>query len=451
MAATDTIAAIATAPGAGAVGIIRVSGPRAGAIAVEILGDLPSPRMAALRSFAGDDGEVLDQGLALWFPAPGSFTGEDLLELQGHGGPRLLDLLLARVLALGARPARPGEFTERAFLNGKLDLAQAEAIADLIQAATATQARLASRSLQGVFSRQVHALVDELTRARVLIEAALDFPDEELDVTGVDPATLDGLIATTADLLSGTHQGELIRNGLVVVIAGAPNAGKSSLLNALAGTDTAIVNPIPGTTRDVLRADIHLDGLPIRLVDTAGLRATSDPVEQEGVRRARAEIARADRVLLVIDDSEPGAVAPELALSKCPDLPGDVPVTILRNKIDRSGRPVGVQVADHEGTEIACSALTGAGLDGLAGHLKAVAGYRGPEAGQFSARRRHVDALRRALDRLGDAKALSRTGAPSELIAEELRQAQSSLGEITGAVTTDDLLGRIFSEFCIGK
>jgi tRNA modification GTPase len=447
----DTIAAIATAPGAGAIGIIRIAGPACRAIGEAMLGPMPPAREAALRRFVGDDGEVLDQGIALWFPAPASFTGDDLLELQGHGGPQLLDLLLARALGLGARAAKPGEFTERAFLNGKLDLAQAEAIADLIAASNETQARLASRSLQGVFSRRIRALVEDVTRLRVLLEAALDFPDEDLDALDIDTGRFDALIAATVGLLRGCRQGELVRDGLLVVIAGAPNAGKSSLLNHLAGTDAAIVTEIPGTTRDLLRATIQIDGLPIRLVDTAGLREALDPVEQEGVRRARAEIAQADQVVLVVDDTEvydPGAALCGLSAS---GVPPAAPITLVRNKIDRSGRRPGVLWRDGETPEIACSALTGTGVDLLRDHLKSVAGYRGPDAGEFSARRRHVTALQGGLEQLRRAQEAWRSAAPAELVAEELRQAQRAFGEITGEVSSDDLLGRIFGEFCIGK
>ncbi|MFP4061455.1 MAG: tRNA uridine-5-carboxymethylaminomethyl(34) synthesis GTPase MnmE [Halochromatium sp.] len=446
-----TIAAIATAPGTGAVGIVRVSGPAAGEIGRALFGTLPAPRQAVLRGFVDAQGEVIDQGLALWFPAPGSFTGEDLLELQGHGGARVLDLLLARVLELGARPARAGEFSERAFVNGKLDLAQAEAIADLIQAATETQARLASRSLQGVFSRRVEDLVERLTRLRAQIEAGLDFPDEDLDDLGIGEADLASLIEATERLLASTHQGELIRDGLLVAIAGAPNAGKSSLLNALAGTDAAIVTERPGTTRDLLRAEIQIDGLPLRLVDTAGLRPSSDPVEQEGIRRARAQIAQADHLLLLIDDTVPCAQGRVSAHLDALGLDLRVPVTLLRNKIDRSGRPAGLTITADGQPEIGCSALTGAGLDALRDHLKAVAGYQGPGSGEFSARRRHVEALRLGRDRMLEARAAWQAAAAPELVADDLRMAQQALAEITGAVGSDDLLGRIFSEFCIGK
>ncbi|WP_428995738.1 tRNA uridine-5-carboxymethylaminomethyl(34) synthesis GTPase MnmE [Lamprobacter modestohalophilus] len=454
--ASDTIAAVATAPGVGAIGILRISGPAAGRIAEHLIGSVPQPRLATLRRFVDAQGEAIDQGVALWFPAPHSFTGENLLELQGHGGPIVLDLLLARALDLGARPARPGEFSERAFLNGKLDLAQAEAIADLIQAGTATQVRLATRSLQGVFSRRVKALVERLTRLRALIEAALDFPDDELDALPIADADFATLIAATETLLASSHQGELIRDGLLVVIAGAPNAGKSSLLNALAGTDAAIVTEIPGTTRDLLRAEIQIDGLPIRLVDTAGLRPSTDPVEQEGIRRARVQIQQADHLLLIIDDQAQRPDSSVQAHLAELELDPGVPVTILRNKIDRSGRPTGKAITPEGHTELACSAKTGAGLDDLRSHLKTIAGYRGADAGEFSARRRHVEALRQGLKHLKQAQQAwaeqsgHRCPGP-ELIAEDLRLAQYALGEITGEISSDDLLGRIFSEFCIGK
>ncbi len=455
-ASQDTIAAVATAPGAAAIGVLRISGPASGDIAEQIIGALPQPRFASLRRFVDAQGGAIDQGVALWFRAPHSFTGEDLLELQGHGGPKVLDLLLERVLELGARPARPGEFSERAFLNGKIDLAQAEAIADLIQAATETQVRLANRSLQGLFSRQVHALVEQLARLRAVIEAAMDFPDDELDALPLNHSDFADLLAAVEHTLANTHQGELIRDGLLIVIAGPPNAGKSSLLNALAGSDTAIVTEIPGTTRDLLRAEIQIDGLPMRLVDTAGLRTASDPVEQEGIRRAREQIEHADQLLLVVDDCAPRAHRSAPAYLAELGLDPELPVTILRNKIDRSGRSSGLSTTADGDTEIGCSAVTEAGLDALRDHLKAVAGYRGADAGEYSARRRHVEALRQGLRHLVRAQQLwvdqaTHAASSLELIAEELRIAQRALSEITGELSSDDLLGRIFSEFCIGK
>ncbi|NEX17272.1 MAG: tRNA uridine-5-carboxymethylaminomethyl(34) synthesis GTPase MnmE [Halochromatium sp.] len=455
-AARDTIAAIATAPGTGAIGILRISGPAARRIGEQLIGPLPQARQAVLRQFVDASGDAIDQGIVLWFPSPNSFTGEDLLELQGHGGSAVLDVLLQRVLELGARQAGPGELSERAFLNGKLDLTQAEAIADLIQATTAAQVRLANRSLQGLFSGQVHALVEQLTRMRLLLEASLDFPDDELDELPIGDSNFEALIASTEALLASTQQGELIRDGLLVVIAGAPNAGKSSLLNALAGTDRAIVTAIPGTTRDLLQADIQIEGLPLRLVDTAGLRPSNDPIEQEGIRRARTQIQQADHLLLMVDDTEDQAHSSVQAQLTELALDPQVAVTILRNKIDRSGRRAGIRTNAEGRTELACSVLTAAGLDELRHHLKTVAGYQGAGAGSYSARRRHVEALRLSLEQMRQAQQRwteqSALATPAvELVAEDLRMAQRLLGEITGEVTSDDLLGRIFSEFCIGK
>jgi len=449
MTGRDTIAAVATAPGIGGIGVVRISGPAVAGIAAALIGELPPPRHASVRRFVDGHGQIIDEGIALYFPAPRSFTGEDVLELQGHGGPILLDLILRRTLQLGARPARPGEFSERAFLNGKLDLARAEAIADLIHSSTETQARLAARSLQGVFSERIGTLQQTLTRLRAFVEAALDFPDDDVDVLdhGQLQSSLSRLLDDTARLRASAQQGELIRNGLAVVIAGAPNAGKSSLLNALAGRETAIVTPIPGTTRDLLRADIQLDGLPLRITDTAGLRASDDPIEQEGVRRARDQIAVADHLLWICDDR----VDPDAEAFATGERPVAVPATLVRNKIDLSGRPPGLIERDDGVVEIACSATAGIGLDLLRNHLKNAAGYVGPDGGDFSARRRHLDALDRAAAHLADAAAgLAETGA-AELMAEDLRQAQHSLGQITGEFTADDLLGRIFGEFCIGK
>ncbi|MFZ0790149.1 MAG: tRNA uridine-5-carboxymethylaminomethyl(34) synthesis GTPase MnmE [Chromatiaceae bacterium] len=441
----ETITAIATPPGQGGVGIVRVSGPLAGEIARGVIGLVPRPRYATFRTFADADGCPIDEGIALFFPAPRSFTGEDVLELQGHGGPLVLDLLLRRCLALGARPARPGEFTERAFLNGKLDLAQAEAVADLIESSTALGARLAVRSLQGAFSRRIESLVEGLFRVRTYLEATLDFPDEELDLAAESPlaADLAALTAQTRRVLDEAHQGERIRDGLTVTIAGPPNAGKSSLLNALAQNDAAIVTHIPGTTRDLLKLDIQVDGLPVRLVDTAGLRESKDPVEREGVRRARDQMARADLILWVYDGSL-GFDPSELA-----DLPDAVPLTLVRNKIDLERvRPRSVGVGAEE---IHLSALTGEGLEGLRTHLRARAGVEGLGDGAFVARRRHLDALERGLAQLERARAALVSGGGAELAALDLHAAQQSFGTITGEVTQDDLLGRIFSSFCIGK
>jgi tRNA modification GTPase len=446
---TDTIAAIATPPGRGGIGVIRVSGPLSVAIAEAVCGDLPAARQAAFRRFRAGDGVVLDEGIALYFPAPHSFTGEDVLELQGHGGPVVMDLLLARVLELGARPARPGEFSERAFLNDKLDLAQAEAIADLIASDTAAAARAALRSLQGEFSQQVRELIEGLIDLRMYVEAVIDFPEEEIDflADGVIAGRLGKLRERLSALQATAGQGRLLRDGMTVVIAGRPNAGKSSLLNHLAGREAAIVTAIPGTTRDVLREYISIDGMPLHVIDTAGLRDSDDPVEREGIRRAWAEIAAADRILMVVDDRQ-GLTAEDRALRE--RLPAGTAVTVLYNKIDLSGRTP--TVGDGAwGTQIRLSAKTEAGLDLLREHLKACMGYHGGGEGTFMARRRHLDALERAAVALERATYQLEVIRAGELVAEELREAQNTLAEITGEFTSEDLLSRIFSSFCIGK
>jgi tRNA modification GTPase len=446
----DTIAAIATAPGRSGVGVVRVSGRLAQAIAFAILGRVPAARRAELHRFSDAEGETLDVGLALHFPAPNSYTGEDVLELHGHGGPVVLDLLIARVLELGARPAAPGEFTQRAFLNEKLDLAQAEAIADLIDSGSQEAARAALRSLQGEFSERVQELGEAILQLRMWVEAAIDFPEEEIDFLS-DPALaerLQGVRARFAELTASAGQGVLLRDGLTLVIAGRPNAGKSSLLNRLAGYDAAIVTPHPGTTRDVLRERIEIDGLPVHVLDTAGLRESQDPIELEGIRRAHGEIARADRVLFLVDSSDASA------LRALPDdlakLPREVPVTVVANKSDLSQLLAGPLSAGAP-PSIAISATTGAGLEALREHLKECVGYRGEVGGALSARRRHLDALRRAREHVERAATLLAERHAGELVAQELTDAQRELGEITGQVTSDDLLGRIFQSFCIGK
>ena len=446
---TDTIAAIATPPGRGGIGIVRVSGPATPAIASVLCGALPRPRYAELRAFRAADDTIIDQGIALFFPAPHSFTGEPVLELQGHGGPVVMDMLLARVVELGARLARPGEFTERAFLNDKLDLAQAEAVADLIEASTAAAARAAMGSLQGVFSQQVNALVEGLIQLRLYVESAIDFPEEEIDFLsdGHVATQLGGLQSQLRRLLNEAGQGQLLRDGMSIVIAGQPNAGKSSLLNQLAGRDSAIVTAIPGTTRDVLREYIDIDGMPLRVIDTAGLRESSDLVEQEGIRRAWREIKTADRVLLVVD-SRDGINAEDQAIRA--RLPASVPLTLIFNKIDLSQETPGEQTGDW-GPVIKLSAKTGTGLDVLRQHLKTCMGYQTSGEGAFIARRRHLDALRRAAEQLANAQVQLEQYQAGELVAEELRLAQNHLSEITGEFTSDDLLGRIFSSFCIGK
>jgi tRNA modification GTPase len=443
--ASETIAALATPPGRAALGVIRVSGSAVPHIAAQLLGDLPAPRAACLRRFLDADGSALDEGLALYFPAPASFTGEHVLELQGHGGAYVMDSVLQRVLALGARMARPGEFSERAFLSGKLDLAQAEAVADLIDAGSRDATRAALRSLRGEFSDRVHELQAQLTELRVYVEAAIDFPDEEIDFLSDHALNqrLAQVFSAFDSLSAAARQGAVLREGLNVVIAGKPNAGKSSLLNRLAGDDIAIVTALPGTTRDLLRQQVHLDGLPVNVIDTAGLRAAADIVEAEGIRRAKVEMQRADRVLYVMD----AVTDPQAEVE---DLPPDIPVTWVMNKIDVLGLPAGMVTADGA-TRIFLSARTGAGLDLLRHHLKAVAGHDAAESGTFSARRRHLDALSRAQHLVRTAASILRTSGAFELFAEDLRLAQTSLSDITGEMTSDDLLAEIFGSFCIGK
>ncbi len=444
----DTIAAIATPVGRGGVGIIRVSGGGCQAIAETILGTLPEPRRASFSPFKDASGTTIDEGIALYFPNPNSFTGEDILELQGHGGPVVMDMLLEEVIKQGARLARPGEFSERAFLNGKLDLLQAEAIADLIEADTATAVRLANRSLQGEFSRCIHSLVDAITQLRIYVEAAMDFPEEEIDFLS------DGKVST--DLRSIVHQiedvqkkakiGRLLRDGMQLVIAGQPNAGKSSLLNALVGRDSAIVTEIPGTTRDLLREQIQIDGMPLHLVDTAGLRESEDRIELEGIKRAREEISRADHILWVFDDQ----TDPKNSTLDRHGLPAGIPLTQVRNKIDLTGRKARIRET-AEGIEVSVSASTGEGMDLLRGHLKQSMGYQGASEGEFIARRRHLTALSKAEAHLLQGQRVFCEAGSGELLAEELRQSQNSLSEITGEFSADDLLGEIFSSFCIGK
>jgi tRNA modification GTPase len=455
----DTIAALATAPGAGAVAIVRLSGPNARAIGQALTSVEARPRYAELCTFRGPAGEALDRGLVLYFPGPRSYTGEDVVELHGHGGRVVTDALLARAYTLGARPAEPGEFTLRAFLNDKLDLLQAEAVADLVASGSVAAARAALRSLDGQFSAQVAALQAALTHLRVKIEAWLDFPDEEIRFDAADECAtaIAALLADLAALARAARSGAALRDGLSVAIAGPPNAGKSSLLNRLAGYDAAIVTDIPGTTRDPLREHLTLDGLAVTIVDTAGLRESADRIEQEGLRRARLEVGRADRVLWVVDVREPL----EAALAAARANVGEGPFTLLRNKIDLApyaAAGAGLETSSGSGTTgdaadavpvLAISALTGAGIEGLIAHLHSVAGYNAAAPGTFSARRRHLAALERARIRLVAAR--RELGGALELAAEELRGAQAALGELTGELTSDDLLGEIFATFCIGK
>ncbi len=446
-ARNDTIAAVSTPPGAGAIAVVRVSGPEAVAIARRIAGTEPLPRRAMLAVFHDVHGRELDHGLVLFFPGPRSYTGEDVVEFHGHGGPVTSDWLLETLCTLGARPAEPGEFTLRAFLNDKLDLAQAEATADLIDSGSRAAARAALRSLDGEFSKRVDALQAKLTDLRVLCEAWLDFPEEELDAGGRETlaARARALLGDFRSLAADAAQGVVLHDGLSIAIAGPANAGKSSLLNRLAGYDAAIVTEVPGTTRDTIRERLSIGGLPLNVVDTAGLRETRDPVEIEGLRRAQRAIRAADHVLWVADIREGPAAASAAARR---ELGAETAYTLLLNKVDLTTAPA--RISENEGVvAIELSALTGAGIELLAGRLKAVAGWRGEGSGTFSARRRHIDALARA-ERHAEA-ARDQLAAGLELAAEELRGAQAALGELTGELTSDDLLGKIFSSFCIGK
>ncbi len=454
MYSTDTIAAQATATGRAGVGIIRVSGPAAKTVAQALLGKVPTARKADYLPFRDVDNQVLDQGIALYFPGPNSFTGEDVLELQGHGGPVLLDLLLQRILALpGVRIARPGEFSERAFLNDKLDLTQAEAIADLIDASSAQAARSAMQSLQGEFSKKIHALVEKVIYLRMYVEAAIDFPDEEIDFLsdGKVAGDLAAIINDLSQVQKQATQGSILREGMKVVIAGRPNAGKSSLLNALAGREAAIVTDIAGTTRDVLREHIHIDGMPLHIIDTAGLREATDKVEQIGIERAWQEILQADRVLFMVDSTTTTATSPaEIWPEFIERLPASLGITVIRNKTDLTGETIGADLGSATPV-FRLSAKDSQGIDALREHLKACMGFEGNMEGSFIARRRHLDALERALEHLNIGEIQLHNHMAGEILAEELRITQQHLNEITGEFSSDDLLGRIFSSFCIGK
>jgi tRNA modification GTPase len=447
----DTICAVATPPGVGGIGVVRLSGPASAAIAGKMCGLLPPPRQATFVSFRDSAGQVIDQGILLYFKAPASFTGEDVVELQAHGGTQVMNMLMRRALELGCRGARPGEFSERAFLNDKLDLAQAEAIADLVGSGTEAAARAAQRSLSGEFSRRIDALQQQLTTLRVHVEAAIDFPDEEIDFLA-DGDVLQRLNSAVADLralLAASRQGQILRDGIWLAIIGRPNAGKSSLLNALSGQDRAIVTEIPGTTRDLLRESIEMDGIPVHLVDTAGIRDTQDPIEAEGVRRAREALSAADLVLLVVD--QVANINEQLALME--ELPDQNRLIVVFNKQD-------LQMADWDDDEmlssvhansVSISAKTGMGLQKLRSMVRAQVGATEQSEGLFSARQRHVDALRRADLHLQQGQQVLQLDSAAEILAEELRLAQKALSEITGDVLPDDLLGAIFSSFCIGK
>ncbi|WGW00381.1 tRNA uridine-5-carboxymethylaminomethyl(34) synthesis GTPase MnmE [Vibrio sp. YMD68] len=451
---TETIVAQATAPGRGGVGIIRVSGPLATQVALEVTGKALKPRYAEYLAFKAENGAELDQGIALFFPNPHSFTGEDVLELQGHGGPVVMDMLIKRILLIpGVRAAKPGEFSERAFLNDKMDLTQAEAIADLIDASSEEAAKSALQSLQGEFSNRINTLVDSLIHLRIYVEAAIDFPEEEIDflADGKVSADLQTIIDNLEAVRKEANQGALMREGMKVVIAGRPNAGKSSLLNALSGKESAIVTEIAGTTRDVLREHIHLDGMPLHIIDTAGLRDASDEVEKIGIERAWDEIKQADRVLFMVDGTTTDATDPsEIWPDFVDKLPKDLGITVIRNKADQTQEDLGICHVNSP-TLIRLSAKTGQGVDALRTHLKECMGFSGGHEGGFMARRRHLEALNHAAQHLNIGQQQLEGYMAGEILAEELRLTQQYLNEITGEFSSDDLLGQIFSSFCIGK
>ncbi|HVO00238.1 MAG TPA: tRNA uridine-5-carboxymethylaminomethyl(34) synthesis GTPase MnmE [Steroidobacteraceae bacterium] len=450
-ARTDTIVAAATPPGRGGVGIVRISGPLVATIARAMLGRLPPPRYATHARFSAVDGGAIDTGLALYFPAPHSYTGEDVLELQGHGGPVLIEALIAHAVALGARRAQPGEFTQRAYLNDRIDLAQAEAVADLIDAGSEAGARAAFRSLQGEFSARVRSLDESLAQLRAYVEATIDFPTDEIDYLADEALAtrLADVRAQCAALQAAAQQGRLLTEGITVVLAGAPNAGKSTLLNALTGHEAAIVDATPGTTRDVLRERILIDGVPVLLLDTAGLREGGDAIEGEGMRRARAAMAQADRVLFLVDaHADPRAASFAAERER---LPWRVPVTVVYSKSDLVPAEAPAAATTTDVPQLSVSAHTGAGLEGLRRHLLEAAGFQRQDSGLLSARSRHLEALAATALHVEAAAAQCRAAGPGELVAEDLRAAQRALGEITGAGTADELLGRIFASFCIGK
>jgi tRNA modification GTPase len=449
VAAADTIAAVATAPGAGAIGVVRVSGPDLRSLLVGILGAAPEPRRASVLSFIDGRGEPIDEGIALYFPRPGSYTGEDVLELQGHGGPAVLGLVLRRCLELGARLAEPGEFTRRAFLNGKMDLAQAESVADLIAASTASAARAATRSLRGVFSAEIQALVAELIELRALTEASLDFPDEDIDfVRAADAAGRVRAIGERLERVLGQSiQGPRLRDGLSIVLVGPPNVGKSRLLNQLASDDVAIVTPLPGSTRDPVRASLELNGIPLHVIDTAGVRDTTDPVERIGIERTWRAVREADLVL-VLREAGLESTAEDAWEA---DLPPDLPSIVVENKVDLLGLPAHVQTVDGR-TRVRMSALTGEGMDLLRRAMLDAVGLAPATETLFLARERHLRALDAARRQVRDAESALQAAAPAlELFAESLRLAQRELASITGEFSSDDLLGEIFARFCIGK
>ncbi|HJT51534.1 MAG TPA: tRNA uridine-5-carboxymethylaminomethyl(34) synthesis GTPase MnmE [Nitrosospira sp.] len=450
----DIIAAIATPPGRGGIGVVRVSGKNLRELVLQVLKFTPKPRHASLTKFFDDRGSVIDEGIALYFPAPHSYTGEDVLELQGHGGSAILGLLLSSCLSAGARVARPGEFTLRAFLNDKLDLVQAESVADVIDASTAEAARCALRSLQGEFSETIHTLVQELIDLRMLVEASLDFSEEEIDTLHhlTVSRKLESIRGRIEAVFGSARQGNLLREGIWIVLVGRPNVGKSSLLNRLAGEEAAIVTEIPGTTRDVIRQIIEIEGIPVHLLDTAGLRESEDPVEKIGMERTRAAIAKANLVLLLVD-SRSGITGEDKAILDT--LPAELPVVTVFNKIDLLDEPISMpgDRGDSDAEEIYVSAKTGAGIPLLREQLLRRAGWesRSSDEGVFMARQRHLQALSAVSGHLENANHLKGSETQLELLAEELGLAQRALSSITGEYSADDLLGEIFSRFCIGK
>lgn len=446
---TDTIAAVITPPGRGGVGIVRISGPKAQEICQKITGHIPKPRYAELTDFSDEQEQVIDSGLALFFQNPHSFTGEDVVELQGHGGTVVQDMLLKAVLAQGARVARPGEFSERAFLNDKLDLAQAEAIADLIDSSTEQAARGAMRSLQGEFSAHINVLLSELIHLRMYVEAAIDFPEEEIDFLADEKVSsaIKQLQEKVGQTIQQAGQGAILRNGFRIALAGKPNAGKSSLLNALSGYEAAIVTDIPGTTRDIVSEALNIDGMPLHIIDTAGLRDSDDKVEQIGIQRAQKEIEQADHVLFLLDASEPTTVdVSELLKHHQLQNIATEKTTLIFNKIDLTDKKPG---KTEQGIHI--SATQKMGIEELKQHIKQLAGFQSDSETLFTARRRHITALEVAEQAIANGKHQLEQHNAGELLAEELLHAQNALNEITGEFTPDDLLGEIFSRFCIGK
>lgn len=443
---TDTIAAIATATGSGGIGVVRVSGPQARTIAQSILGQCPSPRQAAYLPFKEADQSTIDQGIAIYFQAPNSYTGEDVLELQAHGGPALLQILLSRCLALGARQALPGEFTQRAYLNEKMDLAQAEAVADVINASTVEAARSAMRSLSGEFSNRIHVLLDRLIELRMYVEACLDFPEEEIDfiTQGNVEAKIKNILAELQKIFQQAKQGNLLREGLTVVLVGQPNVGKSSLINQLAGDEVAIVTPIAGTTRDTVKSLIQINGIPLHIIDTAGLRETDDEIEKFGIARTWRALESANIALLLLDATHGITDVEKSILDR---LPLDLPKIWVHNKIDLSLEAPSLKEIDHE-MHVFISAKKGDGVDLLKAHLLKMAGWQTTSEGIFMARTRHLESIAKV-------ESFLNVGLQSidqaELVAENLRSAQTELNSITGEFTPDDLLGEIFSKFCIGK